>query len=262
MKISSENKSKLNIAVIMAVLAVLAMLMATYAWFSLSLTTKVNTMDLEVTAGEHMRIDVRDRGNNIENWDKSEVTASDVEGVLSRQLSTYKILPVTSGNGKTFYTRQGREVAADELKYLQFVVWMISSVDVDVFLTEKDSEAGNDGTLVTSDSSNSTAQSDVNRSVRISFNDGSSGRAPIYAPDRSGNTTLTVTQAISDSSGGRQNHFTDADIDNSSANLFALKANESKKITITIWLEGDDADNDSDQEYAKFNTRLRFEGVE
>lgn len=258
MKLTESDRSKLHISTAMIILAVLALATGTFAWFSISLSGRVNTMDLQVTAGDYLRVDVRDRGNNIENWPSSLVEAGDIEDQLGRELEEYELMPVTSGNGEDFYTRRGTEVDEDRLSYLQFDLYFISNKDVNVYLTEEDSSAGNDGTRVSSDNSNDDGQADVVDCVRISF-DPPSGSTKIYEPSGESNTRLTVDEAISDG-GSRQSTFSDARVGDSDSLLFSLDANVSKRITVTIWIEGDDEQCDNDIELSKFQTRLRFEG--
>ena len=258
MKLSSQEKSKLNIALIMIALAIIVLITGTYAWFTLSLSGKVNTMDLQVTTGDYLRIDTSDRGNNIENWSKSVLDAADIEKQLGVTLEKYTILPVTSGNGTKMYTRSGNEVATDKRSYLQFDLYFVSNKDVNVYLTEENSADGNDGTKVISNNTNSTKQASVVDCVRISFAEGNSSTGKIYEPAGVSNTKLTVSNAISDG-GQTQSTFSNAKVGQTGSNLFKLTANQSKKITVRIWIEGDDKDCTSDVELSKFQTRLRFE---
>ncbi|MEG1583606.1 MAG: hypothetical protein RR361_00975, partial [Anaerovorax sp.] len=96
----------------------------------------------------------------------------------------------------------------------------------------------------------------IDKCVRISFQPAGGG-AVIYEPNKNGSTTLGVL------GGGTQNTFTGADVGQASSKIFTLTGGKLKeKVTVRIWIEGDDSDCNDDVISSKFSTRLRFEGVE
>ena len=270
MKIAVENKSKLYIALITTLISLIILVTGTYAWFTLSLSGKVQEMELKVTAGDSLFIDTVSHGNNADAYQaKNTVNNDDVLTQLrgnswfdnSATFGAINIFPVTSGNGKNFYSQSNTAVEASALQYMQFDLYFIATRDMHVYLTENDSSTGaGDGTKVSSKNTNSTSQAAIDKCVRISFAE-TGQAAKIYEPNRSGNTTLTVSNAISDNgSATMSSTFDDPAAGQAAAKLFDLTANTEKKITVTIWIEGDDPQCNDDVKSAVFLTQLRFEG--
>lgn len=254
MKISRDNKTKLNITFTMVALAMIALATATYAWFTLSLSTKVNTIDMEVTAGTYLKISTEDHGKNLDLYD-SVIENADIEGQIGYKLDTLKLAPLTSENGTVLYSEQRDEVKAAAKKFLEFDLYFIASTDLDVYLTEEDSKAGeNDGTEVKATSADAKKKK-VQQAVRISF-DPADESAKIYEPNKNGSTTLSVLGK------GTQDTFTGAKSGEAASKLFSLKAETPKKVTVRVWIEGDDSDCDDDVIQATFSAQLRFEGKE
>lgn len=271
MKIAVENKSKLYIALITTLISLIILVTGTYAWFTLSLSGKVQEMELKVTAGDSLFVDVKTHGNNVDDYRaKNTVTNDDILWQLrgnswfdnSMTLGAIGIFPVTSGNGKNFYSRSNTAVSPSALQYMQFDLYFIATRNMAVYLTETDSSPGaGDKTKVSSKDTNSTSQAAIENCVRISFAE-SGQDAKIYEPNRDGNTTLTVGHAITDNgSATMSSTFDDPVAGQDAAKLFELRANTEKKITVTIWIEGDDPQCKDEVKSAVFLTQLRFEGV-
>lgn len=272
MKIAVENKSKLYIALITTLISLIILVTGTYAWFTLSLSGKVQEMELKVTAGDSLYIDTKSNGDNSSAYHaKNTVDNNDILTQLrgnswfgsTATFGAIHIYPVTSGNGKRFFSQSNSVVSPSALQYMQFDLYFIATRDMSVYLTERESKSGaKDGTSVTSKSTNSTSQAAIDKCVRISFVE-SGQEAKIYEPNKVGSTELTVAGAKSDNSGSAtmSKTFKDASTENSSAKLFTLEAEKEKKITVTIWIEGDDPQCDDNVKDAVFLTQLRFEGV-
>lgn len=248
-----DIKTKLNISFVMLALAIIALGTATFAWFSLSLSTKVNTMELEVTAGTHLKIDVQ-RNSTLDAYE-SELDQTDIEGQIGHKFDAYKLAPLTSANGKDLYDKNKLKPSDNSLKFMEFTLYFMASAPMDVYLTEDNSDGKSDGTKVESHSSNSTTQRKIQECVRISFESG--GDTVIYEPNKNGNTTLSVLGQ------GTQKTFTDAKTGNNDSRLFTLSGSDLREeVIVRIWIEGDDSDCNDDVISAKFKTQLRFEGVE
>ena len=271
MKIAVENKSKLYIALITTLISLIILVTGTYAWFTLSLSGKVQEMELKVTAGDSLFVDTVSHGNNADAYQaKNTVNNDDILTQLrsnswfsnSATFGAINIYPVTSGDGKKFYSQSNTAISPSALQYMQFDLYFIATRNMQVYLTENNSSSGaGDGTKVTSKDTNSTSQAAIDKCVRISFAE-SSHDAKIYEPNRNGNTTLTVDGAKSDNGGSAtmSSTFDDPVAGQSAAKLFDLVANTEKKITVTIWIEGDDPQCTDAVKSAVFLTQLRFEG--
>ena len=74
-----ENKSKLYIALITTLISLIILVTGTYAWFTLSLSGKVQEMELKVTAGDSLFVDTVSHGNNVDAYQaKNTVNNTDV----------------------------------------------------------------------------------------------------------------------------------------------------------------------------------------
>ncbi len=245
---SNEIRSKLNIAVTMMALAVIALATATYAWFTLSLSTNVKTMELNVTTGVNLQISTDDSSYG------SSVDSDDVKSQIGKPLSDIKITPLTSKDGKALYPKSGNEVTAKNTQYLQFDLYFKGDGAMDVYLTEENSTSGNDGTKI----EKATGAPDaIAKAIRVSFQvDG--GSTSIYQWGTSDNTHLNARW-----SGEIQDTFTDAKIGKADSKLFSLTTSKLKqKVTVRIWMEGDDVNCTDAMKEKQFLTRLRFEGQE
>ncbi|WP_130861045.1 hypothetical protein [Bacilliculturomica massiliensis] len=255
MKISRDQKTRLNITFTMIALALIALATATYAWFTLSLSTKITTIDMEVTAGAYLKFDTESHGNTIDSY-KSVLESSDIDRAIQKALGfgldDVKLAPLTSEDGKKLHDQKAAEVLSSSKNFLEFDLYFISSQDMDVYLTEEDSIAGQkDGTDFST--SETGGKADVLNCIRVSFApDG--GSSVIYEPHKVGSTTLSVLGK------GTQDTFTKAKTGDADAKLFSLTAETPKKVTVRVWIEGDDDDCIDKVIKATFSGRLRFEG--
>ena len=269
MKNAIENKSKLYIALITTLISLIILVTGTYAWFTLSLSGKVQEMELKVTAGDSLFIDtvyhatVDDfHGNNFVSTTAIESQIATTYSKSGLTLGGIAMTPVTSASGKTFFNEEGNSITASALHYLQFDLYFIGTKDMGVYLAG-DSTAGDDGTLVRSkDSANSDPQKAIDKCVRISFDDTTLNQnAKIYEPNKN-STTTTLPAFTGVAAGTAQSTF---DVLGSglsgSEKLFDLTANTTKKIRVTIWIEGQDRECVDSVKLAVFLTRLRFIGV-
>jgi hypothetical protein len=274
MKIAVENKSKLYIALITTLISLIILVTGTYAWFTLSLSGKVQEMELKVTAGDSLYVDTVNHGNDVAAFaGKNTVNNDDVLTQLrgnswfsnSATFGAFQITPLTSGNGTKFYTESGGTITAGALQFMQFDLYFISTNSMDVYLTTAESSTGaDDGTKVTYKTGgvNNTSQQAIEKCVRISFSVEDAATAKTYEPKKeSSSTTLHVAAAKSDNGGNAtQTTFETANINTEGANLFHLDAATAKKVTVRIWIEGEDEQCKDGVIGAVFLTQLRFEG--
>lgn len=269
MKLALENKSKLYIALITTLISLIILVTGTYAWFTLSLSGKVNEMELKVTAGDSLYVDTVSHstitafeGKNT--VDNDAINTQMKAAFSGATLGAIVIDPVTTGNGRAFYDHSDRVVSPSALKYMEFTLYFMGSRDMNVYLTDAESSTGaKDGTKITSASVNNTSQSAIADCVRISFTDVAEGTTKMYEPNRENVTTLTVPKAKADNGNNATLTTTFKKIDeNTDTNrLFHLTGEQCKEIKVRIWLEGEDPQCTDAVKAAKFLTQLRFEGV-
>lgn len=125
-------KSKMRIAGSMLLLAIISITTATYAWFTVSTSAVVDTLSMEVSTGQQMKISAEFFGseaNDIEQYssllendviseqlqtirrygDEADVPEVQNPFVYPNGLEDYMLEPLTSGNGRELYTKGQNE---------------------------------------------------------------------------------------------------------------------------------------------------------
>lgn len=241
------------------IISLLVMITTTLAWFTVSGLAGTDGLDMNCTTGSDLRIATSNLGTDINAYEK-EVTAEMINAQLTA--NNYKVLqdirlePLSTQNassdiGTRLFLQNGTERTEEgpgNGEYLLINLWLISGNAVDVYLTDKESEAGaNDGTKITSAADNTAAQAEVIRAARISF--APEGESPkIYEIEQRG-YAANQTNAFWNIS------------ENSEANkICSLEANTPKQITVRVWIEGEDPLCDNSVQQAGFSVDLQFEG--
>ena len=250
-----KYKTSLSIFII----ALMVMITTTLAWFTVSGLAGTDGLDMNCTTGSELRIATSNLGNDINAYEK-QVTADMINAQLTannyKVLNDIKLEPLSTRNassdiGTRLFLQNGTERTAEgpgNGDYLLMNLWLISGNAVDVYLTDKESEDGaNDGTKITSASTNTAAQADVVRTARISF-----------APEGESTKIYEVEQRGAASN--QTNAFWNIS-ENSEANkICSLEANTPKQITVRVWIEGEDPLCDNSVQQAGFSVDLQFEG--
>ena len=235
------------------------MITTTLAWFTVSGLAGTDGLDMNCTTGSELRIATSNLGNDINAYEK-QVTADMINAQLTannyKVLNDIKLEPLSTRNassdiGTRLFLQNGTERTAEgpgNGDYLLMNLWLISGNAVDVYLTDKESEDGaNDGTKITSASTNTAAQADVVRTARISF-----------APEGESTKIYEVEQRGAASN--QTNAFWNIS-ENSDANkICSLEANTPKQITVRVWIEGEDPLCVDAVQQAGFSVQLKFEG--
>ncbi|MBQ3431830.1 MAG: hypothetical protein IJG23_03500 [Clostridia bacterium] len=250
-----KYKTSLSIFII----ALMVMITTTLAWFTVSGLAGTDGLDMNCTTGSELRIATSNLGNDINAYEK-QVTADMINAQLTannyKVLNDIKLEPLSTQNassdiGTRLFLQNGTERTAEgpgNGDYLLMNLWLISGNAVDVYLTDKESEDGaNDGTKITSASTNTAAQADVVRTARISF-----------APEGESTKIYEVEQRGAASN--QTNAFWNIS-ENSDANkICSLEANTPKQITVRVWIEGEDPLCVDAVQQAGFSVQLKFEG--
>lgn len=291
-------KKKFRASLILLLVAVISITTATYAWFSLSNTTVVQDMTVQVATGVSLKASTKASGNMSDYV--TTITNEMVNTALGSgyELDQLRLWPLTSGDGVRLYTQSSNTVSgaapvdAKTKSYLELKLWFMATTDMNVYLNGDNSPAATaataDGTLVSGEvTGNTTTQQNVAKCTRISFTpmaltggDASSessytseGKSVIYEPNKNGATTLTNNAASQ--GGSTQNTFdklgNNAGTTTSNGTdppvVFSLKADTPKLVVVRLWIEGQDPecindDNTINIEKAKLLVRLRFCGAD
>lgn len=246
---SEKNTSRklLTTSVLLLLLALVSVTAATAAWMTIADRTRVRSMRMEITTGASLRFDL-DPHETFEEYIKTltfDQIADRIQAEKQFDPRTVPLTPVTTTDCVAFTIEDGSE--ANTEYYLEFTLHFMATRDMIVHLTSADSDAGEDGTLVSSETAG------VPDALRISF---SAEDTSIYDPGMGdgaqwGNAVKTFGLPSGDS-------VTYSD-DNA---LFSLTAYENKPVTLRLWLEGtDEACTDAIRK-AEYSVRLRFVGTD
>ena len=249
------NKAQIRIkrrtTFLLSIIAMLVLVTSTLAWFTLNQFASVDNIQMKITTGVDLRVDIDNHGSDISLYKKT-VTADMINSWLTsnnyKRMSDQLLDPVTSSNGITFTNQGGTTRNANDTSYLEFKVWFISNKDMWVHLSsENATELDNATTSVSTTSTG--AQADIVRAIRLSFED--SGTAAIYEPNAgspvNGQTTFDLPKPMSYSNSTR---------------LFHLTELTPKQITIRMWAEGNDPECDNDVQDANIDVDLLFFGTD
>lgn len=269
-----KTTQKLHTTISMLALTVIALTTATYAWFTLAASTRVNSLDLEVSAGAKLKIATNDLGNDVDDYydevlgDNGDNVDNDIDQWL--RASKYRIglhdillSPQTSNDGENFYIENGSKTNNPNLSagsYMEYELWLIAENDMRVHLSTNDD--GDDIwthiDATPSELGNSSAQENIVNCVRMAFFCEDDDRTLIWAPNDGhrdtsvsfGSTPVTGLYARNDMEFGEDTWICE------------LNASEAKKITVRVWVEGNDPDCEDDVQKAKFRTWLHFQGTD
>lgn len=282
----TQKAKKIRSMIMMTLLCVLMMSAATYAWFTLSNTSKVS--NLTMTVGDVSGLQIAEDENGAEPADDKWKGATDeveFKGTLLPATTTDGInilKPKYSDDGaveSVEATTDGDKLTKDsndtaEGYYVEYTFWLRASgaaegkttVQLEVGKNLNDgvySETGNhEGTysLSSKKGANNVLPS---AAVRISLIN--NGTAKVYEP----NTDFKPAAKIyaldkrdvktAKSSDVQQN--VDGTFKSSNSNVLTLNNNEATKITLKLWLEGTDGQCGNDIAAQDIKTQLKFNTV-
>ncbi len=253
LEIEKLNKAQVRIkrktTFMLCIIALLVLITSTMAWFTLNSFASVENIQMDITTGVDLRVDMENHGSDIELYKKtitneminSYLTSKDKDALAQQMLD-----PVTSRNGIAFESQNGSARVANEDTFLEFECYFISSKDMWVHLSSDDA-SDMEGTSVTTTETGLKAE--IVRAVRVSFED--SGSAAIYEPNKgtavNGQSTFDLQTPMAYSNDTR---------------LFHLDELQPKKITIRVWAEGNDPECDNDVQSSKIDFNLLFSGTD
>lgn len=247
----AQLRVKRRTTFLLSIIAMLVLITSTLAWFTLNQFASVDNIQMNITTGVDLRIDIENHGNDISLYKKT-VTSDMINTWLTSnnypRMADQLLDPVTSSNGISFTNQGGASRNANDTSYLEFKVWFIGTKDMWVHLSSDTAVELDNGT--TSVSTTSTgAQADIVNAIRLSFED--AGSAAIYEPNAgspvNGQTTFDLPRPMNYSNNTR---------------LFHLNALTPKQITIRMWAEGNDPECDNDVQDANIDVDLLFSGTD
>lgn len=247
---SFSERQKLTISLLLAAIALVSISAASYAWFTIADFTKVYSMSMEVTSGSNLRFDL-DGHSEFEEYVKTlafEQIAERIRREKGFDMQQVPLKPVTTTDCGSFALEDGTFVAADSGAYLSFRLHFMATEDMIVHLTSANSEAGKDGTAVTS------SNQKLPDAMRIAFV--TDGTCFIYDPGSGPEAQVN----------GDVRTFgllpADEMVLSQDNALFALKKGIDKPVDVYIWLEGSDPSCTDAIRKADYQIKLRFIGTD
>lgn len=242
-----DLRHRLATTLLLVLFALVAIAMATFAWFSIADHAKARSFALTANAGNALRfeLDAHDDFNQYVStlgFDQISARISAENGV---DIDTSKLQPVTTSDGQSFTYEDGSAAQAQTGAFLEFTLHFISHEDVVVRLT---GEAGSNGEAGTAFTSNVQG---LPEAMRMSFT--CDGRTWVYNPNMgataSGSGQMTTFGIVPGGS-------------SEAANMFSLVADTDKPTIVRIWLEGTDPNCTNMVKGADYSVSMRFEGIE
>lgn len=246
----AQARIKRKFTFLLSVIAMLVLITATLAWFTLSNFAAVNDINLKISTAPELYLDIENRGTDVSMWKKI-LTNDMVNTALRAQnaptLDQQILDPVTSSNGISFQSESGASRTANNTSYIEFKVWFIATKEMYVHLSGQTVQVENQNSTTSCTTTETGSKADVIRAVRVSFED--SGSAAIWEPNKgsavAGQTTFDVGQNFG-----------------SDTRIFHLDTLTPKQITLRIWAEGNDPECDNDVQDANLTIQMLFGGAD
>ena len=125
----AQARIKRKFTFLLSVIAMLVLITATLAWFTLSNFAAVNDINLKISTAPQLYLDIENRGtSDLSLWKKT-LTNDMIDTSLRAQnapvLEEQLLDPVTTSNGIAFQSRGGNTRTANATSYIEFKVWFI-----------------------------------------------------------------------------------------------------------------------------------------
>ena len=246
----AQARIKRKFTFLLSVIAMLVLITATLAWFTLSNFASVNEINLKISTAPNLYIDIENRGTDVSQWKKvltNDMVNTSLRAQNAPTLSEQLLDPVTSSNGITFAGQSGNSRNANNTSFVEFKVWFIATKEMYVHLSGQTVQVENENATTACTTTETGAKADIVNAVRVSFED--NGSAAIWEPHKgtpvAGQTTFDVGQNFG-----------------SDTRLFHLDTLSPKQITFRIWAEGNDPECDNDVQSANVTFQMLFGGAD
>lgn len=256
-KMVKENvpgKKRKRLIVFVAIITLLSMTTATVAWFTVNTFAGVDQLDLHISVSAQLKVSMENHGTDLEQYGKV-ITNEMIDSYLAKHNTSLDDLildPVTTTDGVKFTNQRGAVREANERSYLEFECYFIATEEMWVHLTTESTKQGeDDGTKVTTTSTGPRA--DVVNCARVDFTaEGAGNGTAIYEPNRS--NPVNGQQTFDLPSG--------AMVYTNNTRIFHLNQLEPTKVTIRLWVDGEDPECDDDVQDAQLGVQLGFIGCD
>ena len=247
------RRKRKALIVFVSIMTLLSMITSTYAWFKINTFAGVDSLDMHISVSAQLKVSMEDHGKDLSKYGKV-ITNEMVDEYLAKyntNLEEIILDPVTTHDGgRTFTNQRGAVKDPNKRSYLQFECYFIATEEMWVHLTtESTKPEEDDGTRVSTTSTG--AQADVINCPRVGFV-AANGDSAIYEPNAG---TPVNGQNTFDLPSGTM-------VYSNNTRLFHLNAMEPTKVTISLWIDGDDPQCDDDVQDAHLAVQLGFIGCD
>lgn len=247
----AEVRIRRKFTFLLSVIAMLVLITATLAWFTLSNFASVNDITLKVSTAPELYLDIENRGTDVSQWKKvltNDMINQYLTSVNAPKIDEQRLDPVTTSNGISFQSQSGSTRNANEsASFIEFKVWFIATTDMYVHLSGQTVQVEGNNATTACTTTETGAKADIVNAVRVSYEDG--GSAAIWEPHKGGAVNGQTTFDVGQSFG-------------SDSRLFHLNKLEPKQITIRIWAEGNDPECDNDVQDSNLTIQMLFGGAD
>lgn len=172
-----DLRRKLTTTVVLVLFALVAIAMATFAWFSIADSAKTRMLMIDANADGSLRFDLDGHAAFDEyvhslGFDQISARIASEKGV---DIDASKLKPVTTSDYQTFTFEDGSTADPATGAYLEFTLHFMSSTDLRVRLTGQDGDGGVSGTRFSSDTQGMAS------AMRMSFT--ADGHTWVYNPN-------------------------------------------------------------------------------
>ena len=246
----AQARIKRKFTFLISVVAMLVLITATLAWFTLSNFASVSEINLKISTAPELYLDIESHGADVSMYKKvltNDMINTYLRSVNAPTLDDQLLDPVTSSNGTTFASQNGTARTANDTSFLEFKVWFIATTDMYVHLSGQTVQVEGADATTRCSTTETGIKADVVNAVRVSFDD--NGTAAIWEPNKgaavAGQSTFDVgTTFVNDT------------------RVFRLNKLEPKQITIRIWAEGNDPECDNDVQESNVSFEMLFGGTD
>lgn len=245
-------RSRKRLIVFIAIITLLSMTTSTVAWFTVNTFAGVDNLDIHISVSAQLKVAMQDYGTDLSKYGKVITNEMIDEFLAGDNTSLEEILldPVTTSNGTVFTNQRGGERERNNRSFLEFDCYFIATEDMWVHLTTEHSDIeGDNGTYVQSDSP--APKNDVVNCTRVGFTTESNGTA-VFENNKGAAVTSLPTFDLPSGTMVYSNN----------TRLFHLDEMTPKKVTVRLWIEGEDPECDDDVQEADLRVSLSFVGCD
>lgn len=245
-----SRPSLMRVTLLLVLLALAAMSAATMAWLSIADHGRIQSMNMDITAGQALRFDLDphpELADYLETLNERMIYAR-IQAEQGYDPFQTPLEPVTTQDGLQFFEEDGSPVDPASGWYQRFTLHFMAGEAMYVHLTSAPTFGMDDGTRITS------SDPELPYALRIAFT--CDGVTHIYDPGAAEPSQLSENCVVFGLPPA------DRMVYNVASSLFAIDPGVDKAVEVAIWLEGTDEACTDAIRSGDYAIQLRFQGVD